>query len=392
MDEAGSSQNQNGQNRNALNKIEFFKHALNQEDKEEVLNVLNSLFLSTGNWVADFEQKFAAYLDIKYVVGVTSCTHALQLCLRYFNIGFGDEVITTPLSFVATANAIEYVGAKPIFVDVEASTGNIDASLIEAAITPRTKAIIPVHLYGQMCDMKAIRKIANAYNLKVIEDAAHCIEGSRSDIKVGQLGDATCFSFYATKNITSGDGGAIATSDEEMYRWLLQGRNHGLSSTAADRYTKRYQHYDMNFLGMKCNMTNIQAALLIHQLERIESLHAQREKLFCIYDNVLKNYSKPGIASGVKHAYHLYTLWSEQRDLLLSFLQENGVGTAVHYRPIHLMFYYHNKYGYQANNFPIAEKIGEETISLPLYPNLKEEEASIISEKVKEYHEYHSFI
>lgn len=385
MDEASSSQNQNGSNRDALKKIEFFKHALDEKDKQEVLLVLNSLFLSTGNWVSKFEDTFASYLQSDYVVGVTSCTYALTLCLKYFNIGLGDEVITTPLSFVATANAIEYVGAKPVFVDVEEHTGNIDASLIEAAITPKTKAIIPVHLYGQMCDMKAIKKIADRYNLKIIEDAAHCIEGSRDGIKVGQLADAACYSFYATKNITSGDGGAISTYNQKMYTWLLQARSHGLSSNAADRYTKRYQHYDMNFLGMKCNMTNIQAALLINQLERIDSLHAQRQKLFCLYDKVLQNYSKPGIALGVKHAYHAYTIWSNEREVLLAYLQENHIGVAVHYRPIHLMSYYRNKYGYQEKNFSVAEDIGNRTISLPLYPALQEKEINFIGKILREY-------
>ena len=384
MDEASSSSNSKGPNRDAL-KVEFFKHALTDVDKEEVLKVLDSLFLTTGSVVKDFEKKIALYLNSQHAVGVTSCTHALELCLRYFGIGLGDEVITTPLSFVATANAIESVGAKPVFVDVEKTTGNIDASLIESAITKRTKAIIPVHLYGQMCDMKAIRVIADTNNLKIIEDAAHCIEGWRDGIQVGKLADAACFSFYATKNITSGDGGAISTNDKAMYEWLLKARSHGLSSNAADRYTKKYQHYDMEFLGMKCNMTNLQAALLIHQIERIDSLLAQRENLVEAYDSSLRGYSKPAIVSGVTHAYHAYTLWVDQRDLLLSYLQDHKIGVAVHYRPIHLMFYYRNKYGYTEKSFPIAEEISCKTVSLPLYPSLQKKEVNFIGMILKDY-------
>mgnify|MGYP001566944362 CR=1 FL=1 len=246
-------------------KIEFYRHNLSAKDKKECLKVLNSLFLTTGEEVKLFEKKFAKYLGIKYVIGVTSCTDALFLALKCIGIKKGDEVVTAPLSFISTANAIEYCDAKPIFVDVEESTGNIDADLIEKAITNKTKAILVVHLYGQMCDMRRVREIADKRKLKVIEDCAHCIEGTRDEVRPGQLGDLACFSFYATKNITSGEGGAIATNNEDYYNWLFKARLHGMSKNALDRYTKKYEHYDMEFLGYKCNMNNIQASLLVHQ-------------------------------------------------------------------------------------------------------------------------------
>jgi dTDP-4-amino-4,6-dideoxygalactose transaminase len=193
-------------------KIEFFRHNIDQEDINRAVEVLNSIFLTTGSAVEEFEKAFSSYLDVPFTAGVTSCTGALHLGLLAWGIGPGEEVITTPMSFCSTANVILHAGATPVFVDVEERTGNIDAELIESKITEKTRAIIPVHLYGQMCDMKRIRQIADKYHLVVVEDAAHCIEGIRDGIKPGKLGDAACFSYYATKNITCGEGGAIVTN------------------------------------------------------------------------------------------------------------------------------------------------------------------------------------
>ncbi len=236
-------------------KVEFFKHNINKQDIANVNKVLNSLFLTTGDTVKEFENKFALYLGIKNVIGVTSCTAALHLCLLAWGIGEGDEVITTPMSFCATSNAILQSGAFPMFVDVEKDTGLIDVELIEDAITSKTKAIMPVHLYGQMCDMRRIRQIANKYNLVVIEDAAHCIEGYRDNTKVGHLGDAACFSFYATKSITCGEGGAIVTDDTEKAGLIKTLRNHGTNKLDIG--------YNMPILGYKYNMNNIQAAFAL---------------------------------------------------------------------------------------------------------------------------------
>lgn len=368
-------------------KIEFYKHNISPADREQLLKVLDSIFITTGPIVSQFEKKLAQYTGNQHAVAVMSCTHALELALRYYNIGAGDEVITTPMSFVATANVIEYVGAIPVFVDVEATTGNIDANLIEDAITPRTKAIIPVHLYGQMCDMVKIKEIAQKHNLKIIEDCAHCIEGSRDGIKVGQLGDAACYSFYATKNLTCGEGGAITCNDTTMYEWFIMARSHGISKGAADRYTKKYEHYDLKFLGLKCNLTDIQAALLLHQIDSLDLFLFQRESLAQRYNNGLKNNDSigiPAVLPNSRHARHLYTIWTGNRDACMYALQEAGIGVAVNFRPIHLMEYYTKKYGYKPGAFPVAEKIGASTITLPLYPQLPKESVDYIVDVIND--------
>jgi UDP-4-amino-4-deoxy-L-arabinose-oxoglutarate aminotransferase len=320
---------------------------------------------------------------------VTSCTAALQLSLLAWGIGSGDEVITTPMSFCATVNAILHTGAIPVFVDVEENTGNINAEIIERKITGKTKALLPVHLYGQMCDMKRIRQIADRYGLVIIEDAAHCIEGFRDSVKVGQLGDAACFSFYATKNITSGEGGAIVTNHFDKAELLRVLRLHGIDKSAADRYTKRYKHWDMPVLGWKYNMDNIQAALLLGQLNRIEKLWRRRNEISRRYEDAFGSLKEIDLMKSVpnsRHARHLFTIQvpEDRRDLLLNALQEKGIGVAVNYRSIHLLKYYKEKFGYKEGDFPVAENIGKRTISLPLYPLLKDEEVKYVIKVVSE--------
>ncbi len=371
-------------------KIEFYKHNLNQKDIDEVVQVLNSTFLTTASRTAEFESKLAKYTNNAYALGLMSATHGLELILRAFDIGPGDEVITTPMSFIATANSIEYVHATPVFVEAEATTGNIDASLVEAAITPKTKAIMVVHMYGQMCDMKTLRTIADKHNLKLIEDSAHCIEGIRAGQRPGNLSDAAIYSFYATKNITCGEGGAITINDSELNEWLKMGRLHGMSKNAADRYTNRYKHYDMEILGMKCNMSDIQAALLIHQIDRMDSFLARKEEIAQRYNSGFAdnpNIQVPAVIleePGDIHARHLYTIWVDptRRDETLHKLQDSGIGVAVNFRPIHLMKYYREKYGFKPGDFPITEKIGGSNIAIPLYPKLTDEEVDYIIEQI----------
>ncbi len=372
-----------------LMKVEFYRHSINQKDIDNVVRVLNSLFLTTGEAVDEFEKKFSQYLGCKYTVGVTSCTAALHLSLLAYGVGAGDEVITTPMTFIATANSIIQAGAKPVFVDVEPETGNINANLIADAITPKTKAILPVHLYGQMCDMKKIREIADKHRLVVIEDAAHAIEAKRDGIRVGELGDTACFSFYATKNITSGEGGAISTNSKEVAQKLKKLRLHGMSEGAYNRYAKRYEHWDMEILGWKCNMGNIQAALLLNQLENIEKYWQRREEICQRYENAFE--SNPQITClevlpNSKSARHMFTILvpAERRDIILWQIQERGVGVAVHYRPIHLLTYYRQTYGYEKGMFPAAERIGDCTITLPLYPKLSNGELEYVIQTVKE--------
>jgi len=350
---------------------------------------MNSLFLTTGETVEEFERRFSQYLGLKYTVGVTSCTAALHLSLLAYGIGPGDEVITTPMTFIATANAVLYAGAKPVFVDVEPETGNINADLIEDAVTSRTKAILPVHLYGQMCDMRKIREIADKHHLAVIEDAAHAIEALRDGARPGQLSDAACFSFYATKNITSGEGGAVSTNNEEIAEKLKKLRLHGMSKGAAERYSKRYEHWDMEMLGWKYNMSNIQAALLLSQLGRIEQNWQRREDICRLYEEAFKKDSGVTclkVLPNSKSARHLFTILvpPKRRDSIMGQLQERGIGVAVNFLAIHLLTFYRQVFGYKRGSFPIAEKIGDRTITLPLYPKLSNEEVQYVIKVVKD--------
>lgn len=370
-------------------RVDFFKHNLNEDDEKELLSVIHSLFLTTWDTVKNFEEDCAAYTNNKYTVWVKSCTAALFLVLKYFWIWEWDEVITTPLSFIATANAIEHVWAKPVFVDVDTHTGNIDIEKIEEKITKNTKAIIPVHLYGQMVDMKKLKDIAGKHNLKVIEDSAHVVEWTRDGFHPWNLSDAACFSFYATKNITSWEWWAIVTNNEDMYDWLKKARLHGMSSNAADRYTKKYTHYDMEFLWYKYNMTNIDAALLIHQLQRVALYLEKKEHICKKYDEWFSENSYITLfqtEAGVKHSRHLYCILvnPDLRDEYLHKIQEKGIGVAVNFRPIHLMKYYREKYGYKIWDFPNAEYIWSWVIALPLYPKLTSEEWAYVISSINE--------
>lgn len=372
-----------------MKRIEFYKHSINSLDIKRVTSILKSIFLTTGDVVAEFEKKFSTYLSVQETVGITSCTAALHLCLIAWEIGDGDEVITTPLSFCATANAILHAGATPVFVDAEEETGNINSKLIEDAITEKTKAIMPVHLYGQLCDMRKIHEIAERHKLVVIEDAAHAIEAQRDGVKPGSLSDCVCFSFYATKNITSGEGGAISTNNTEKANLLNMLRLHGIDKSAIDRYTKLYQHWDMSVLGWKYNMDNIQASLLIGQLERIDRFWERREYIWNLYEEKLRDIKGIELLKTVpnsKHARHLFTIQvaDKKRDSVLISLQEGGVGVAVNYRPIHLLKYYRERFGFKEGDFPVAEKIGASTISLPLYPSLKDIEVDYIVKSLQD--------
>ena len=217
-------------------RVPFFMHDLGRAELDAVAEVLAGPILTTGEWVARFERRFADYLGVRHCVAVTSCTGALHISLLALGLGPGDEVITTPMTFIATATSIIEAGAKPVFVDAEPETGNLDASKVEAAITERTRAIMPVHLYGQMCDMRRLREIADRHNLSIVEDAAHCVEGSRDGAKTGRLGDTACYSFYATKNLTCGEGGAVVTNDDALAERLRLLRLHGINKDANDRH------------------------------------------------------------------------------------------------------------------------------------------------------------
>lgn len=369
----------------ALKSIPFFCHDLGQPELQAIAEVFSGPILTTGETVSRFEQEFAGYLGRQHVLGVTSCTGALHLALLALGIGPGDEVITTPMTFIATATAIIEAGARPVFVDVEAGTGNLDAVLVEAAITPRTRAILPVHLYGQMCDMRALRRIADQYGLAVVEDCAHCIEGSRDGVRPGDLSDAACFSFYATKNITCGEGGALATDRVDLSEKVRLLRLHGMSKTAEDREREGYSHWDMPVMGWKYNMDNIQAAILLPQMARLKRKHERRQQLASAYRSQLSavpGVSLPVIRDHVVHANHLFPIWvkADVRDKLVQRLQQDGVGVVVNYRAIHLLSYFSDSLGHKRGDFPVAEKIGDMTLSLPFFPDMTDD---MLSEVVR---------
>lgn len=371
-------------------KVEFYRHHIQDEDIENVADVLRSIFLTTGPVTDRFEKKFSQYTGLKHAIGVNSCTAALHLSLLALNIGPGDEVITTPMTFIASANAILHAGATPVFVDVEKETGLMDVANVESAITGKTRAILPVHLYGSMVDMVSLKKIADMHGLSIIEDCAHCIEAERDGIRPGQVGDAACYSFYATKNLTCGEGGAVGTNNEQLTERLKVLRLHGMSKDAASRYSGFYRHWDMVELGWKYNMSDIQAALLIDQIDRLDEMWKKREQICHRYDEGLK--SCAGIRlpeTRGKSARHLYTIWVEamERDAALYELQKHDIGVAVNYRAVHTLNYYREHFGYLPGDFPVAESIGDKTVTLPLYFDLTELQVDFVIETIRKIFE-----
>lgn len=368
-------------------KVDFYRHPLGQEEIDAVTETLHSLFLTSGPRTKEFEKQFAQYFPIKHAVGVTSWTMGGFIALKALGIGEGDEVITTPMTFMATANIIFEAGATPVFVDVEPDTGNIDCEKIEAAITPRTKAILPVHLYGQMCDMKRMSEIAKKHKLAIIEDCAHCVEGVRDGVRPGDLSDMAVFSFYATKNLASGEGGAITTNSDELAEKLFRLRQHGMNRSAADRYHARFAHYDMEELGYKCNMFDIQAAILLPQMPRLSERLARREEICQRYNAGFagaKGIRIPAVLPNSVHGRHLYTIWvrPDIRDEVLAQLQDRQIGVAVNFRSINRLTFY--KRLHPDGSFPNSELLGDSTITLPLYTNLHEEEIDYVIEQTRE--------
>lgn len=367
--------------------VAFFKHGLGKPELESIAKVFAGRILTTGDKVAEFERRFAEYLGRRHVVGVTSCTGALHMALLAVGIGPGDEVITTPMTFVATSLAILEAGARPVFVDVEADTGQIDAQRVEAAVTPKTRGILPVHLYGQMCDMRALREIADRHHLSVVEDSAHCVEGARDGVRPGQLSDAACYSFYATKSLTSGEGGAVATDDDRLAASLRLLRLHGVTKTAADRQREGYQEWDTVMLGWKYNMSNIEAAMLLPQVERLEGNWRRRQELAERYEERLSAIDGVRLLAtrpGVRHARHLMAVLIERgrRDAVLRALREDGIEAMVNYRAIHEHTLFRERLGTKRGDFPDAERIGDGTISLPLYPTLTYEDVDQVADAI----------
>lgn len=367
-------------------KVEFYKHPLGEDEIASLAEVVHSTFLTSGPKTKQFESEFASMMGMGYATGVTSWTMGGFIALKALGIGPGDEVITTPMTFMATGNIVIECGATPVFVDVEPETGNISCDEIERAITPRTKAILPVHLYGQMCDMLRMQEIARKHNIVIVEDAAHCVEGERDGIKPGQASDMAVFSFYATKNLASGEGGAIVTNDKSLNDKLMVLRQHGMNKSAADRYSARFKHYDMETLGYKCNMFDLQAAMLLPQLSRLGERLARREYICQRYENGFRDVegiSFPSVLENSISARHLFTIWVDPkiREDVLNDLQDRGIGVAVNFRSINKLTYYKEHFDMPQGTFPNAERIGDSTITLPLYTKLAEDEIDYVIEQ-----------
>ena len=355
---------------------------IGKEEEEEVVDSLRSGLIGTGAKTERFEREFAAYQGRKHAVGTNSCTAGLHLSLLALGIGAGHEVITTPMTFVSTVSSIVYTGATPVFVDVEPQTLNIDPARIEEAVTERTRAILPVHLYGHPCDMDSILDIARRHDLKVVGDCAHAIEAEYRGKKVGSLGDTGCFSFYATKNLTAGTGGMLVTDDDDLAALVQSTRDHGMASGAWTRYsTGEFQEYPMVHLGYKYIMWDLPAALGLHQLHRIEQRHQKRLEIAERYYSALEPLadsvevvSRP--KEHVRHAYHLFVvkLKGVDRSRVASEMESRGVGVGVHFRPVHLEPFHREEYGHSTGEFPVAEDAGARVLSLPFWPEMKEEQ------------------
>ncbi len=368
--------------------VDFYRHSLGEDEKAAVAAVLDSLFLTTGKRVYDFEAAFEAYLGVPAAVATVHCTASLHLAMLAAGIGPGDEVITTPMTFLSSANVVLYAGGTPVFVDVDAATANIDPARVEAAVTPRTKAIVAVDLYGLMADMKSLREIADRHGLVLVEDAAHCVEGRRDGFGPGQLADYGCFSFYATKNLTCGEGGAITARDASKKPLLRQLTSHGMTKNAADRYHGKYQHWDMDRLGWKYNLSDIQASLLLPQLPKLAGRLARREEICKRYEAAFREtpgVEFPIVPEGATSARHLFTIWVDagKRDAVLAGIQARGVGVAVNYRAVHLMSHYVSTLGHKRGDFPNAEAIGDRTITIPLWPAMTDEQVDEVIAAVR---------
>lgn len=365
--------------------IPFSRPWIDETEIEAVSQVLESKWISTGARVREFERAFAEYLGIKHAIAVSSCTAALHLSLVVTGIGVGDEVITTPYTFTATAEAIRYVGAKPVFVDICPQTLNIDITKIESAITPLTKAIMPVHIAGLPCDMDALQEICQRHNLVLIDDAAHAIPVEYKGQYIGNLGDLSAFSFYANKNMTTGEGGMITTNDDTYAETLRTMRLHGIDKDAWARQSKRsIWRYDITSEGYKYNMTDIQAAMGLCQLMKLNKQHERRQKFAEIYNTQLQKFTEiktPFVPENSKeHAWHLYIiqLQSVNRDDFVEVLREENIECSVHYIPLHLFEFYQKKYGYNVGDFPNAEEVFEGVVSLPLHPGLTDSDVSVV--------------
>ncbi len=373
--------------------LPFHLPDIGEEEIDSVVQTLRSAWLTTGWKVKQFEEDFARYTGASHAVAVNSGTAALHLALEAIGIHEGDEVIVPTMTFTATAEVVIYFKAKPVLVDCESDTLNLDAAQIESKITPNTKAIIPVHLGGQPCDMSKIMAVARQYRLKVIEDAAHALPARYCDKMVGTIGDITCFSFYATKTIATGEGGMATTERAEWSDRMRMMSLHGISKDAWKRYSSEGSwYYEVNFPGFKYNLTDIAAALGIEQLKKCDRFWQARKRIAQIYDDAFAEVPEvqtPMSRPNVQNAWHLYVIQLDlqrlriNRNEFIEALKKDHVGTSVHFIPLHLHPYYRDNFKYRSEDFPRATAAFDRIISLPIYPRMTREDVRRVIAAVK---------
>jgi dTDP-4-amino-4,6-dideoxygalactose transaminase len=370
----------------------FGSPEIEQEEIDEIVDSLKSGWISTGPKVAKFETIFKEYIGSKHALALNSCTAGLHLSMIVAGLKPGDEVITTPMTFGATANSIIHTGAKPVFVDISLPDMNIDPDRIEEKITSQTKAILPVHIAGRPCQMEKIKYIAQKHNLLLIEDAAHALEATYHGQKIGTIGDLTVFSFYVTKNLVTGEGGMITTDNDTYAEKIQIYALHGMSKGAWKRYSdKGFKHYHIIYPGFKYNMMDLQAALGIHQLQRIEKYLMRREQIWQRYDDTFKHLTLETPSppeENTRHARHLYNILIKleelkaDRDTIQQALYEENIGTGIHFISLHLHPYYQKTFGYKRDDFPNATYVSDRTISLPLSAKLTDEDVNDVIKTV----------
>lgn len=378
----------------------FGSPKIGQAEIDEVVDSLKSGWIGTGPKVAKFEEMVKKYLGVEYALALNSCTAGLHLSLVAAGIGRGDEVITTPMTFVATANVIEHVGAKPVFADVELSSMNINPKEIEKKITPKTKAIIPVHMAGRPCQMDAILDLAEKYQLTVIEDAAHAFGAKYHGKKIGTISDLTAFSFYVTKNLITGEGGMVTTNNSHFADLIKIYSLHGMNKDAWKRYSDAgFKHYLVEVPGYKYNMMDLQAAIGIHQLEHFDEDQERRREIWQRYNQAFKDlplFTPADPEPNTVHAYHLYTILVNidkvgvSRDAIQNALYAENIGIGIHFIAVHFQPFYKEKYNLKRGDFPNAEYISDRTISLPFSAKLSDQDVDDVIKAVRKVLNYYS--
>jgi dTDP-4-amino-4,6-dideoxygalactose transaminase len=364
--------------------VPFHRADLGDDEVNAVARVIRSGWLTMGAETFEFERRFAAYVGASHAIAVSSCTAALHLALEAVGVSRGDEVLVPTTTFTATAEVVTYFGARPVFVDVDPIRMNIDPHDVERRITPRTRAIIPVHFAGTPCDMTEIIDIATRHDLRVIEDAAHALPSSYKDKRIGTISELTAFSFYATKTLTTGEGGMITTDNEDYSRRLQVMRLHGIGRDAWKRYNREGSwFYEVLEAGFKYNLTDLQAALGVVQLEKCDDMNAARERIAARYKSAFEELDAlqvPAMPGGRTTSWHLYVLRLRldrlriDRNRFIQELADRGVSTSVHFIPLHLQPLYQRDYQYRPGDFPVAEREYERSLSLPIYSAMRDEE------------------